>query len=70
MRLRTLLFSAIVFAPSVLWAQPGAQESAAIKAEAATDFAEAVRLYRAVLASEPGRSELWVRVADIEAEPG
>jgi tetratricopeptide (TPR) repeat protein len=70
MRLRTLLFSAIVFAPSMLWAQPAAQESAAIKAEAATDFTEAVRLYRAVLASEPGRSELWVRVADIEARRG
>jgi tetratricopeptide (TPR) repeat protein len=70
MSLRILLFSALVFAPSLLCAQPAARESAAMRAEAAMQWDEAVRLYRAVLAQAPDRSELWVRVADIEARRG
>jgi tetratricopeptide (TPR) repeat protein len=70
MKLRILVFSTLVFAPSMLCAQPAVQESAAMRAEAATQWDEAVRLYRAVLTSAPDRSELWVRIADIEARRG
>jgi tetratricopeptide (TPR) repeat protein len=70
MTLRILVLSTIVFAPAMVGAQPAAQESAASRAEASSQWDEAIRLHRADLAADPHRSDLWVRIADIEARRG
>ena len=43
---------------------------AALAAEGAGRWDEAVQLYRAALETDPRRTDLWVRVADIEARRG
>jgi len=44
--------------------------AAALAAESGGRWDEALRLYREVLGREPGRADLWVRVADVEARLG
>ncbi|MGH9254456.1 MAG: tetratricopeptide repeat protein [Vicinamibacterales bacterium] len=48
------------------WAQTNVPE-AGLAAESAGRWDDAIRVYRQVLAVEPGRADLWVRVADIAA---
>jgi tetratricopeptide (TPR) repeat protein len=43
---------------------------AGIQAEVARRWDDAIRIYRAVLAEDPGRVDLWLRIADIEAAVG
>jgi tetratricopeptide (TPR) repeat protein len=42
----------------------------AIAAESQGRFEEAARLYRTALAADPGRSDRWIRLADVEAKLG
>lgn len=42
----------------------------ALAAEAASDWATAVEIYRGLLEHEPGRVDLWLRTADLEAARG
>jgi predicted Zn-dependent protease len=53
-----------------LGADLAASVTSAQAAEAAERWDEAVRLYRDALETNPSRSDLWVRVADIEARRG
>ncbi len=43
---------------------------AALRAEAAEQWSDAVRLHSEQLAAEPARADLWVRIADIEVKRG
>ena len=70
MTLRNLVLATFVcFAPDLVVAQTAA-EIAASQAEAAEQWEEAVRAHRAVIAADPQRSDVWVRIADIEARRG
>ncbi len=64
-----LLVAALAGAPAALGAQPPVPE-AAMAAESAARWDEAVAAYRSVLDREPARADLWVRIADIEAKRG
>lgn len=70
MTLRTLVLATFVwFAPGLVLAQT-AGEITALQAEAAEQWEEAVRAHRTAIAADPQRSDLWVRIADIEARRG
>jgi tetratricopeptide (TPR) repeat protein len=71
MRVRTLIFSAIVcLAPAIVGAEPRGQEPAAARVETADQWDEAIRAHRAALERDPSRWDLWVQIADIEAQRG
>jgi cytochrome c-type biogenesis protein CcmH/NrfG len=70
MTLRHLVLAILVcFAPDVAVAQTAAEVTAS-RAEAAEQWDEAVRAHRVVVAADPQRSDVWVRIADIEARRG
>ena len=69
MTLRVMFVAIVCLIPAGLSAQPAGQ-SAATVAEAAGQWDEAIRLHRAALVADPGRSDLWTRIADIEARRG
>ena len=61
-------FSCMLF-PAGALAQP-AVPPAGLKAEMAGHWEEAIEAYKTKLDSEPGRVDLWLRIADIEAHLG
>jgi len=71
MRLRILIFSAIVaLVPAMVGAEPRDQEPAATRVEVTEQWNEAIRIRRAALEQDPSRWDLWVQIADIEAQRG
>ena len=70
MRLRILVLATIgCIAPTLLFAQ-AVNPMTASQAEGAAQWDEAIRLHREAIAADPSRSDLWVRIADIEARRG
>ncbi len=59
----------LALAPLVCLAAPQVPE-AGLRAEMAHRWDEAIAVYRAVLAKEPGRTDLWLRLADIQSRLG
>jgi len=51
------------------WAQPPVPDTA-LAAETAGRWDDALAIYRRTLEREPGRADLWIRIADIEALRG
>lgn len=73
MRLRTFVFAAVaLFGWTAAARAQGvpAIPDAGLKAEAIGNLDEAIWIYHGVLASDPSRGDLWVRIADIEASRG
>jgi tetratricopeptide (TPR) repeat protein len=68
-RIFTLGTVLVLLTASAVHAQSSASE-AALAAEGAGQWDEAVRLYRTALDTDSHRADLWVRVADIEARNG
>lgn len=60
----------VALAPAALAAETPAVSDASLRAEAAGQWSEAVRLHRQQLAVEPARADLWLRIADIEIKAG
>jgi tetratricopeptide (TPR) repeat protein len=59
----------LALAPLVCRAEPQVPE-AGLKAEMAQRWDDAIAVYRKILAKEPGRTDLWLRLADIQARLG
>jgi tetratricopeptide (TPR) repeat protein len=64
-----LLAIAWLFSIRIGWTQPPVPDEA-LAAEGAGRWNEALDVYRRVLAEDPRRADLWIRVADIEALRG
>lgn len=64
------LLALAVFLSLVPSAARAQQPDPALAAEAESRWDDAIRLHRAAITAEPGRADLWIRIADIEARRG
>ena len=66
-RLLTISSLVLSLGPSAAQAQ---SRDAALAAEAENRWDDAIRLHQSALQADPGRADLWIRIADIEARRG
>jgi tetratricopeptide (TPR) repeat protein len=66
-QMKSLLFAALLsVGPAIAAAQPAVPD-AALRAESAGAWDEAVQVYRGALEANPRRADLWIRIADVES---
>lgn len=64
------MWAVLLFQPLLACAATPAVPDDGLRAEGEKRWDDAVRIYRSAIAAAPGRSDLWFRIADIEAARG